>query len=370
VTRQLSVSLLSLALVAAACGGRGTDTPEIARAVREKALAPRPVRLITPEVREEHATLDLVGQLKSDELVAVPAEVEGRVDKVLVNVGDVVRKNQPLAEIDRSTWKNRLEQAEAELGSAVADLSLAEKELNRKKDLLSDKTISQAAFDRAQAQYDLAVAAVKKAQAAQDLATRNWERSVVRAPSAGKVARRDVDPGEWADVGNPIVELSTGRGLKVSARVPERFASTFRGIQSFTFTVGEKGPSMTAKIFSIEPVVEGSSRSYEITGRAKNPGGRYRPGMFAKVHLEAPSVKRSLWLPRTAVVASDMPEIMLVEGGTTAIRKVQTGRRQGGKVEVVSGLSANEKVIADVAGLARGIPVKIVGSEERAKDKG
>ncbi len=358
-TRRLTVPLLSLAVLAAACGGGGTDTPEVARKVREKALAPRPVRLTTPEVREEHPTLELVGQLRSDELVTVSAEVAGRIDAVLVDVGDSVTKGQPLAKIDRSTWKVRLEQAEAELGSAVANLALAEKELRRKRDLLSDKTISQAAFDKVQAQYDLAVAAVKKAQAANDLATRNWERSLVRAPSAGKVARRDVSPGEWTDLGEPIVELSTGQDLKVSARVPERFVSTFKGIQSFTFTVGEEGPRLTARIFSIEPVVEGSSRSFEITGRTKNPGGKYRPGMFAKVRLEAPTVQRSLWLPRTAVIASDMPEIMLVEDGKTVVRKVQTGRRQHGKVEIISGLRPDEQVIADVAGLARGIPVKV-----------
>jgi len=360
VKRSLMLPLVALAIWATACGGGGTDTPEIAKEVREKALAPRPVRLIAPEVREEHPSLDLVGQLRSYELVAVPAEVAGRVDAVMVDVGDVVRKGQPLAKIDRSTWRTRLEASEADLGSAVANLALAEKELKRKQDLLSDKTISQAAFDRVKAQYDLAVAAVKKAQAAHDLATRNWERSIVRAPSAGKVARRDVNPGEWADVGNPIVELSTGQGLKVSARVPERFASTFKGIQSFTFTVGENGPVMTARIYSIEPVVEGNSRSFEITGRAKNPGGKYRPGMLAKVHLEAPTATRSLWLPKTAVVASDMPEIMLVEDGKAVFHKVQTGRRQGAKVEIVRGLDPDQKVIADVAGLARGIPVKVV----------
>ena len=361
--RRLAVPLLCLTVFATACGGGGTDTPEVARKVREKALAPRPVRLTTPEVREEHPTLDLVGQLRSDELVAVPAEVEGRIDAVLVDVGDVVSKGQPLARIDRSTWKTRLEQTEAELGSTVADLALARKELERKKDLLSDKTISQAAFDKAQAQYDVAVAAVKRAQAANDLARRNYERSIVRAPAAGKVASRHVDPGEWADVGKTIVELSTGRGLKVSARVPERFASTFRGIRSFTFTV-ENDPPMTATIYSIEPVVEGSSRSFQITGRAANPSGRYRPGMFANVHLEAPAAKQTIWLPRTAVIASDMPEIMLVEDGKTVVRKVQTGRRREGMVEIVKGLAPGEEVIADVAGLARGIPVKVVRSQE------
>lgn len=345
--------------VAGCHGGGGTDTPEVARKVREKALAPRPVRLIQPEVREERPTLELVGELRSDELVTVPAEVSGSIDRVLVDVGDTVSRGQPLAEVDRRTWKVRLDQSEADLAAAVADLALAEKELARKKDLLSDKTISQAVFDRVQAQYDLALAQVKRARAAHELAQRNYDRSVVKAPADGKVAARLVDPGEWADVGTPVVRLTTARRIKVAIKVPERWVKKLAGLESFTFTVAGEDAPRTATLYSVSPVVEGSSRSFEVVGVTPNPDGALRPGMFANVRLEAPRATRSLWLPGSAVVASDMPEVMLVENGRAVPRKVQTGRREQGKVEIVSGLSPDELVIERLAGLTRGIPVKV-----------
>ena len=359
--RRTLPPILSLAvIVMASChGGGGTDTPEVAREVREKALAPRPVRLIQPEVREERPSLELVGNLRSDELVVVPAEVSGSVDRVLVDVGDTVEKGDALAWIDRKTWEVRLSQAEADLGAAVADLALAEKELARKKDLLSDRTISQAVFDRVQAQYDLAVARVKRAQAAHELARRNYDRSVVRAPAAGKVAARLVNSGEWTDVGSPVVRLSTGRRIKVAFKVPERWVRKLAGLEEFQFTAAGEDSPRTAKLFSVSPVVEGSSRSFEVVGIAPNPDGSLRPGMFATVRLEAPRATRSLWLPKTAVASADMPEVMMVEDGRVVVRKVQTGRRQEGMVEVVSGLSPDDLVIEKLAGLTRGIPVKV-----------
>ncbi len=360
--RRTLPTLVSLTLAAglAGChGGGGTDTPEVAKKVREEALAPRPVTLIQPEVREERPTLELVGELRSDELVVVPAEVSGSVDRVLVDVGDTVTKGDALAWIDRKTWRVRLDQAEADLGAAVADLALAEKELARKKDLLSDRTISQAVFDRVQARYDLAVARVKRARAAHELARRNHDRSVVRAPARGKVAARLVDPGEWADVGSPVVRLSTGERIKVAFRVPERWVRKLAGLERFTFTVaGEDGPR-TATLFSVSPVVEGRSRSFEVVGVTPNRDGVLRPGMFATVRLEAPRTIRSLWLPRTAVAAADMPEVMMVEDGRVVVRKVQTGRRQKGMVEIVDGLEPGDLVIEKLAGLTRGIPVKV-----------
>ncbi len=350
---------LCLIVLASCHGGGGTDTPEEARKVREEALAPRPVRLVRPEVREERPTLELVGTLRSDELVAVPAEVSGSVDRILVDVGDVVARGDALAWIDRETWKTRLAQAEAELGAAAADLALAEKELARKKDLLSDKTISQAVFDRVQAQYDLAAARVRRAQAVCELARRNYDRSVVRAPAAGKVAARLVNTGEWADVGTPVVRLSTGKRIKVVIKVPERWVRKLAGLERFQFTAAGEDTPRTATLHSVSPVVEGSSRSFEVVGVAPNPDGALRPGMFATVRLEAPRAVRSLWLPKTAVAAADMPEVMMVEEGRVVVRKVQTGRRREGMVEIVSGLSPDEEVIGNLAGLTRGIPVKV-----------
>jgi membrane fusion protein (multidrug efflux system) len=341
------------------CHGSDNDDPAAAAETLERALAPREVKLVSPEVREERPSVQLVGEIRAFDTVTISSEVGGKVDRVLVEVGDRVAGGTPLVEVDRNTFRIYLQQAEANLAAANADLELAEKDIERKRDLRSDETIPQSAFDQAQAGYDLAVARVAAASAARDLAQRNYERSVIRAPAAGAITQRMVVAGQWADVGAGLLNLAVGDKIKVSARVPEVWAPELAGLESFTFTVGVTAPVHSAKLYSVEPVVEEASRSFEIVGTAANDGS-IKPGMFANVTLESPTARQTLWLPATAVATSDLFQVLIVEDGAIAYRKVRIGRRADGLIEIVDGLSADEQVVEDVSGLTRGIPVRVI----------
>jgi RND family efflux transporter MFP subunit len=341
------------------CHGSDDDDPAAAAEILERALAPREVRLVSPEVREERPSVQLVGEIRAFDTVTVSSEVGGKVDRVLVEVGDRIATGTPLVEVDRETFRIYLEQAEANLAAAKADQALAEKDLERKKDLRSDETIPQSAFDQAQAGYDLATARAAAASAARDLAQRNYERSVIRAPAAGAITQRMVAAGQWADVGAGLLNLAIGDKIKVSARVPEAWASELAGLESFSFTVGVSGPVYTAELYSVEPVVEQASRSFEIVGTTGNDGS-ITPGMFATVMLEAPTVRQTLWLPANAVATSDLSQVLMVDDGAITFRRVRIGRRADGLIEIVDGLSPDEAVIADVSGLTRGIPVTVI----------
>ncbi len=354
-----AAATLFVLLTFAGCHGTDGDDPEAAAEALERALAPREVRLIAPEAREEHPSIELVGEIRAFDTVTVSSEVAGKVDRVLVEVGDRVAAGTPLIEVDRETFRIYLGQAEANLAAAEADLALAGKELERKRDLRSDETIPQSAFDQAQAAYDLATARAAAASAALDLARRNSDRSVVRAPAAGAITQRHVVAGQWAEVGVGLLELAVGNRIKVSARVPEAWAPELTGLEEFTFSVGVSGSAHTAKLYSIQPVVEEASRSFEIVGTAASDDSM-KPGMFAKVVLEAPRVNQTVWLPATAVATSDLSQVLMVEGGVIEFRKVRIGRRDNGLTEIVEGLSPDEQVIADVSGLSRGIPVTVI----------
>jgi membrane fusion protein (multidrug efflux system) len=354
------MTLPALVLTLIACHPGGDEDVETAAASREAALAPREVRLITAEVREERPTLELVGEVRAFDSIAVSPEVAGRVDAVNAEVGDRVRRDQPLAEVDRATYKIYLQQAEAELAAARADLDLASKGLDRKRDLLADETIAQATFDQAKAGYDLAAARVSAAEATRSLAQRNWERSVVRAPAGGSITERMVVAGQWTDVGQTIFRLAVGDTVKVAARVPASWAPRLSGLDGFDFSVGASDQVRRARLYSIDPVVNESSRSFEVVGVVSNTDGALRPGMFANVSLVAPAAARSLWLPVSAVATSDMSQVMVVQDGTIVVQRVQVGRRVDRAIEIVDGLDAAQPVVADVAGLNRGVPVTVV----------
>lgn len=341
------------------CHGGETDDRAEAEQVVERALAPREVRLVVPEVRDEKPAVQLVGEIRAFDTVTISSEVAGKVDTVLAEVGDRVAAGAPLAEVDRETFKIYLQQAEANLAAANADLALAAKELERKKDLRSDETISQAALDQAVAAHELATARGAAAEAALGLAKRNYERSVVRAPDAGAVTKRHVVAGQWAEIGVGLFELAVGNKVKVAARVPATWAPKLAGLEAFSFSVGVGGASHTARVYSIEPVVEEASRSFEIVGTAVNDG-EMKPGMFANVTLESPTEERSVWLPASAVATSDLPQVLTIEEDAVAFQQVQIGRRDNGMIEIAGGLAPDEAVIADVSGLSRGIPVTVV----------
>ncbi len=360
--RYSSLILLSLIILSflIACQPPTNEENDKAAIIVEKALAPQDVELVQPELREEHPALNLVGEIRAFETVSISSEVVGNIDRVLVKVGGRVDKGDALAEVDRETYRLRLAQAEANLQAAQAELNLAAKELARKLDLLSDKTIAQAIFDQAEAKQALAAARVGSASATRDLAQRDLDRSIIRSPAEGIIAKRLCVAGQWADINQSLLELAMGSEVKIAARVPEVWMPNLSGLKGFDFTVGASSETYNAKLFSIEPVVSQNSRSFEIVGTMKISEAAVRPGMFANVHLISPTQLQSLWLPSSAVASSDMPEVMMVVDDVISMRKVQTNRRDNGLIEIVAGLEADEKVILNVAGLGRGIPVHIV----------
>jgi RND family efflux transporter MFP subunit len=354
--------LLPLAFASGAChqSDDATEGLENAAEALDRALAPREVSLVEPVVRDENPSVELVGEIRAFDIVLISSEVGGRVDRVLVEVGDRVARNAPLIEVDRETFAIYLAQAEANVEAARADLALAGKDLDRKNDLRSDETIPQAALDQAQAGFDLAKARLSGAEAARNLAARNYDRSVIRAPAGGVITERTVVAGQWAEVGGSLLELAIGEKVKIAARVPESWVGRFTGLTSFDFTAGDNTTIHTAEIYSLQPVVREASRSFEIVGTAP-ADATMRPGMFANVMLTSPESKRTLWLPASAVATSDLPQVLMVEDDTIIYRKIQVGRRDNGTIEIVNGLSEGEQVIKDVSGLTRGLPVTIVG---------
>jgi len=296
----------------------------------------------------------------------ISTEVAGKVDRVLVEVGDRVKRGQPLMEVDRDTYTIYLDQAAAQLAAAKANLALAAKDLERKKDLLSDETIPQAAFDQAKAAHDLAAANVSAAEAAERLAQRNLDRSIVRAPGAGSITERMVVAGQWGEVGVPLLELAIGDVVKVAALVPSEWAVKLAGLESFEFTIGLDTAVHHAKLHSVDPTVQEMSRSFEVVGVTQNDDGALRAGMFANIRMVSPGSVRSLWLPVSAVAIGGLPRVMQISGDRIVIREVQTGRRINGDIEILVGLTEDETVIANVAGLARGLQVRIAGNANDA----
>src|SRR6185437_14468434 len=251
---RLKRSTLSLLLLAGlvACGKSGPDTPVLAASPAVVAPAPPAPAAATPR----NSPLTASGPLLVENQVDVAAQRPGQVSKLLADVGQAVSKGQLLAALDDR-------QLSAERDAALARLHSAEANLN---DWQAETRMAEADFQAI---------------------TLELEKTHIRAPFDGVVARRYVRVGQEIATGDRIFWVTAVRPLRVKFTLPENFIGRIKVGQNLALTcLDEPGVRHQAKVIQVSPVVDPSSGTFEVLAQVVNPGGNLRPGMTASVSLE------------------------------------------------------------------------------------
>ena len=359
---------------------------------------PRAVRVESAQVRDVRRQVDVVGTLAAREEVVVSAEVEGRVARLVHDLGDRVESGTPLIELDQEKLQYRaeaqraaLEQARARYGagadgdlppldkvpnvvSTSAQLADAQQQLERAKNLSSRNLLSRSDLETAQTRYDTAKAAHDQALASARqlradidsqtsslrLAQRNLRDAVVRAPFDGYVAERLVSQGQYLQPLTPVMRIVRLHPLKITAEVPEKFAPWIESGRQIAVRVDAfPEQSFSGKVVRIAPAVNLRSRAFAIEGEVPNPDGRLKPGTFARVQITTDRVERAVTIPFAAVQSRyGTNRVFLIQNGQLAGKEIVLGDRLGDRVEVSQGLDAGTPIVmADVEQLADGMKV-------------
>src|SRR6266545_157417 len=170
-------------------------------------------------------TVSIVGTLYPKDEATIGAQVEGTVEKTLVDFGDRLQTNQVIAFIDTASYEAQMEQAAGNLAKAEANFANARKSFTRITELKKGGVASDSDYDQAKALLDQWEAEVKAARGAASVARLNVERSQVRAPFDCAVSRRVVGKGDFVRIGSPLFEVVNDAVLKFIFQVPERHAS-------------------------------------------------------------------------------------------------------------------------------------------------
>ncbi|KAI5912745.1 efflux RND transporter periplasmic adaptor subunit [Thauera sp. 2A1] len=313
------------------------------------------------EVRavEQRAMADdvtAVGSLVSNESVVLRPEVAGRISAIRFRDGAAVRKGDVLVELDAAVQR-------AELQQAQASLRLADANIRRTEDLFARKFVSQSSLDTARSQLEVARATTALAQA-------RLERTQIRAPFAGVVGIRDVSPGHFVKDGDALVNLEDIATLKVDFRLPELYLGRIRAGQTLEVSSdvlpGERFP---ATVDAINPLVDAQGRAVVLRARLQNAQGRLRPGMFVRVRLILDQRADALLVPEEALVPApgNVQFVYRVVDGKAQRTEVKTGMRRDAMVEIVAGLLPDALVVtAGQLKLRDGVPVQIVQRDARA----
>ncbi len=400
-----SVSLLPLPLVLAisifalGCGERGQ--PAAKKGAGPDAIPIRTTKLARIAIQRQ---VDLAGTLISPEQARVSSEVAGVVRQVLVDLGREVVPGQVLVrlepremEIALRRAESQLRQTEAQLGidgvrvkepppdddvaamrTALANRDDARAQLARAQRLRSLNLLSQADLDAAQtrvkvteAAYQTALenvqslrASLQERRAAFELAQKKLNDTEIRAPVAGSVSERLVQPGEFIRENTPVIGLVQMNPLKLRTGVQERYAGLIRPGQSVQFRV-EPYPDRTfaGKVANVSPAVDQSTRTFTVEVLVENPERLLKPGFFTKGVILTQLDENVLAIPEEAIsTLAGVTAVFVEEGHKVRQQVVSLGAREGKFVEVISGLKGDETLASsNLSQLATGVAVRLAG---------
>ena len=340
-------ALLVLLAVGYFLFGRGGSETKVAVKAGESAEAAPAVSVVVPGRQQVARTISATGQLAAryDMPVGVPGE-GGKVVSVLVEAGQWVGAGQTLAVIDRSVQAQEASQLAAQIDVARADARLAQQELDRAQALVSRGFVSKADVERRVAARDAAIARVRVAQANLGQSRARIGRLDVRAPAAGLVLTRTVEPGQIVGPGSgALFRVARGGQFEMLARLPESdLAALGTGIPAQVTPVGS-AKSYQGSIWQVSPIIDPATR--QGVARIAVPYDRdLRPGGFATASIRAGSVDAPM-LPESAVLNDSQGSYVYIVDKDNAVRRrpVKVGSVTDAGVVVAEGLNGTERVV-------------------------
>jgi len=293
---------------------------------------PQVVNVEQPREAELKRRVEAVGSARARQSVVITSEVDGRVSRILMKEGSSVKAGDLLVALDDRSARADLSRAEANL----ADARAAWQRANRLQD---SRAVSEAEVDRLQA-------ALKSAEADRESAASRLAYHEIRAPFAGKVGLRNIDPGSYLRAGDLITTLDDVGQLEVQFTVPERNLAALAVGQ----TVTVRSDSWPDRLFEgtvtqLDSRVDPVNRAITVRALLDNREQLLRPGQFLQVTLDV-GEHRAVMIPEQAVLTQGATSFaFVIIDGKAERRELQLGTRKSGWVEVRNGIAMAEPVV-------------------------
>ena len=366
------LSSKSLAATVAACFFLGAchEDPRKAEAIVSQPVA---ANTVAAAAVEWPSISEAVGTTRARTSAVISSKVMGYVGEVKVRVGDTVKAGELLVTVDSrdldAAWKQaqaaRQEAVDAgqevtnAVASAQANLDFAKATFRRMDDLYQKKSISDQEYDEAtsklkvaQAAYDMSVsrraqlgAKLRQADEAVNAAAVMRGYSEIRAPFAGIVTDKPVDPGVLATPGAPLLTVEQAGALRLEVPVDETFLADTHVGQPVTVRFDSLNRTIEARVSEIVPSVDPASRAFVV--KIDLPGiPNLRSGVYGKAQFSR-GTRQVIAVPAAAVTEQgQVQSVMVDDSGVARTRLVTTGQKQGDQVEILSGLNVGELVIS------------------------
>ncbi|MDQ8020251.1 MAG: efflux RND transporter periplasmic adaptor subunit [Moraxellaceae bacterium] len=355
--------LLAIVVVVAMRGRPGPATAPVAasaEAVPEIAA----VDLAIVSDKALSSSVPLTGLLKPVQQSLLTAEVEGRLQEVMVRAGQKVSKGQLLARMDTRDLESRVAEGRANVANARAQVDLADSTHRRNEQLLARNYISESGLDTSRSNLDAARQGLRAREAQLALLQQAQGKAVIRSPIAGVVAERQVEPGQHVGMNARLFAIVDLTVLEFEAKLPVTEVGAVRPGLNVTLNVDGLTDSFTGQVERISPVADEASRMIPLYIRVPNPQEVLKGGMVAQGRLALRESRKGLSLPVQAIRdEGGQTYVLAVVGDKLERREVQLGLEDvaGGQVEVKGAIAAGDRVVlASVGGVRAGQTVKLM----------
>ena len=354
--------------------------------------------------------VDLSGTLLSPDQARISSEVAGIVREVRVQLGTEVRAGDVLVRLEPRELQLALDRAESALRQVEAQLGIdrskdkqppPDEQIASVRQAMANRDDAHAAYERAQqlngrglltradrdtaetrskvgdANYQAALdtvhslkASLQDRRASHELAQKKLADAVIKAPVAGSVSERLVQPGEFIRENTPVATIVQMSPLKLKSAIQEKHASLIKPGQVVEFDVEAfLNRKFKGKIAYVSPAVDQATRTFAVEALVDNPDRELKPGFFAKGVVMTHLDDNVMAVPDDAIsTLAGVSTVYVIENGKARQQQITLGARQNKLVEVTSGLKGTESLATtNLSQLATGVAVQSGGGREGAR---
>jgi RND family efflux transporter MFP subunit len=345
------IILLTLSVLLVACEKPAEPPPP-----------PRPALVVEVGTTAGNDVMVLVGEVKSRFESNQGFRIKGKIIERKADVGSLVKKGQILAKLDASDMNLSTAAAQADVLAAEASRALAKSEVERQRQLVNKKFISQSALDKYEAELKTADARVNQAKAQAAVSGNQSRYTALVADRDGVVTQIHAEPGQVVDAGEMIAQVVDTKQIEVLVAVPESRMANLKVGDSATIKLwADQEKTYSGKVREIAPAANSATRAFDVRVTIVDADEAVKLGMTAGVRF-AKNAADEIIIPTAALTLMNGKESVWVVDrlknsnlGIANPREVTAGQYTEYGVKIISGLKAGEMVvIAGVHTLIKG----------------
>ena len=307
----------------------------IDRVYRYDKDQPIPVQVDTLAMEQIGNNLFYTGTFEPNKETKISADIQGKINSVLVDAGSVVSKGQSLVLLDNALLKLQLQTVDIQIEGLENDV--------RRYKILSEADAIQGV------QLEKAELGLKSAKVQRATIVEQLNKTTIKAPFAGIVTAKMTEEGAFASPGVPLVQITDISQLKFTVNVPENELSQFKMNQNYSLQADAYPENSLAGKVILVGSKANMGNSYPIQFSLKNTSDlRIKSGMFGKVNLNNTDTQKHIIIPASAIVGSNIqPQVYIISNGKAVLKNITIASRVQNKVIVANGLNKGNILITN-----------------------